>query len=305
MARYRKIDPRIHNDSKFCSLSLEGRYLFMFVLTHPNMTSLGAFRTTKESLISELKGLGEGFAKGFMKGFDELCEKGLLKYDEKGCMLFATHFIKYNPPENPNVVKGWLGALDLLPECPLLVEVLKNASDVANSLFSNGKKAFENPLESIIQTLSKEFREPFAKGLAKSMPIQEQEQEQEYISSTVVNTPVEDSTPWAKKPSAGVKAQTFKLDVEELPDEWRQYCNAARPDLNPDKVFVNFKAYWTIGKGKGKLRSEKGWTQSWMTWCTKESERPTTSNMNLFASKGPKEPEQDFSLVDYGAAGAF
>ena len=133
---------------------------------------------------------------------------------------------------------------------------------------------------------------------------QEQEQEQD-ISTTVVNTPVEDSTPRAKKPSGGVKAQTFKLDVEELPDEWRQYCNAARPDLNPDKVFVNFKAYWTIGKGKGKLRSEKGWTQSWMTWCTKESERPTTSNMNLFASKGPKEPEQDFSLVDYGAAGAF
>ena len=132
-----------------------------------------------------------------------------------------------------------------------------------------------------------------------------QETNNQDISTSGTNVPSVDSTPRAKKPSAGVKAQTFKLDVEELPDEWRQYCNAARPDLNPDKVFVNFKAYWTIGKGKGKLRSEKGWTQSWMTWCTKESERPTTSNMNLFASKGPKEPEQDFSLVDYGAAGAF
>lgn len=305
MARYRKIDPRIHNDSKFCSLSLEGRYLFMFVLTHPNMTSLGAFRTTKESLISELKGLGEGFTEGFMKGFDEVCEKGLLKYDEKACLLFATNFIKYNQPENPNVVKGWLVALDFLPECALLVDVLKTASSVADALFSKGNKPFNNPLESVIETLSKEFCEPFEKGLAKSLA--KQEQEQEYISTSFTNVQEVDSAPRAKKHSVGGRALTTKFAYEALPDDWRDYCLEIRPDLNPDQVFVAFKGYWTMGKGKGTIRSEKGWTQSWMTWVRKEDEPKAHigNSMQFRPARGPKEPEQDFSSLDYGQAGAF
>ena len=176
MARYRKVDPRIHNDRKFCSLSLEARYLFLFVLTHPQMTALGAFRTTKESLVSELKGLGEGFD----EGFEEVLQKGLLKYDGESCLLYAKNFVKYNPPENPNVVKGWLSALDLLPECPLLIEVLVNASSVAHALFDGSKKGTINPLESVIETLSKEFGQPLPKSLANQEQEQKQEQEQEY-----------------------------------------------------------------------------------------------------------------------------
>lgn len=301
MARYRKIDPRIHNDSKFCSLSLEGRYLFMFVLTHPNMTSLGAFRTTKESLLSELKGLGEGFTEGFAKGFGELCEKGLLKYDEKGCLLFATNFIKYNQPENPNVVKGWLVALDFLPECALLLDVLKTASSVANALFSKGNKPFNNPLESVIETLSKEFGEPFGKGLAKGMPKQEQEQEQEYIPSV---TNVTSGSSQGKAPIEKARIGTHKFDLESLPTEWRQYCEELRPDLNPETVFVEFKAYWTIGRGAGKLRSDKGWNQSWFTWCRQQ--REGNQQQALFKPvSGPKEPAKSFSEMDYGESGAF
>lgn len=184
MARYRKVDPRIHNDRKFCSLSLEARYLFLFVLTHPQMTALGAFRTTKESLVSELKGLGEGFD----EGFDEVLQKGLLKYDGESCLLYAKNFVKYNPPENPNVVKGWLSALDLLPECPLLIEVLVNASSVAHGLFDGNKKNVVNPLESVIETLSKEFGEPFPKSLPNQEQEQKQEQEQEYTHNKEGNT---------------------------------------------------------------------------------------------------------------------
>lgn len=172
MARYRKIDPRIWNDEKFASLSHEGQRAFLFILTHPSMTSLGAFRATKEGIEAEL-GID---AKGFAKPFQELLSKGLIKYDESCFLVFAPNFLKYNQPENPNVVKGWAGCLDLLPECPLLAEVLQRAKSCA-SANSKTFKAFSEALGRVTETLS----ERYAKQLSKGLAIQEQEQEQEYI----------------------------------------------------------------------------------------------------------------------------
>lgn len=172
MARYRKIDPRIWNDEKFASLSHEGQRAFLFILTHPSMTSLGAFRATKEGIEAEL-GIDP---KGFAKPFQELLSKGLIKYDESCFLVFAPNFLKYNQPENPNVVKGWAGCLDLLPECPLLAEVLQRAKSCA-SANSKTFKAFSEALGRVTETLS----ERYAKQLSKGLAIQEQEQEQEYI----------------------------------------------------------------------------------------------------------------------------
>ena len=171
MARYRKIDPRIWNDEKFASLSHEGQRAFLFILTHPSMTSLGAFRATKEGIEAEL-GID---TKGLSKPFQELLSKGLIKYDESCFLVFAPNFLKYNQPENPNVVKGWAGCLDLLPECPLLAEVLQRAKSCA-SANSKTSKAFSEALGRVTETLS----ERYAKQLSKGLAIQEQEQEQEY-----------------------------------------------------------------------------------------------------------------------------
>lgn len=130
---------------------------------------------------------------------------------------------------------------------------------------------------------------------------------QEYISTSFTNVQEVDSAPRAKKHSVGGRALTTKFAYEALPDDWRDYCLEIRPDLNPDQVFVAFKGYWTMGKGKGTIRSEKGWTQSWMTWVRKEDEPKAHigNSMQFRPARGPKEPEQDFSSLDYGQAGAF
>lgn len=175
MARYRKIDPRIWNDAKFASLSHESQRLFLYILTHPSMTSLGAFRATRSGILEEL-GLDP---KEFAEVFDEPFRKGLFEYDEKHSIIYAQNFLKYNPPENPNVVTGWAKSLDLIPECPLKLQVLLKAKECANSQKEGVQKAFAKAFTSVIETLSKEFCQPFA----KSLPIQEREQE--YISTNV------------------------------------------------------------------------------------------------------------------------
>ncbi len=54
MSRYRKIDPRIHNDAKFKALSERGKLFFFTILTHPHMTALGAMRATEAGLCEEM-----------------------------------------------------------------------------------------------------------------------------------------------------------------------------------------------------------------------------------------------------------
>ena len=184
MARYRKIDPRVWNDSKFASLSHEGQRLFLYILTHPSMTSLGAFRSSRLGILEELGLDPEEFA----EAFDEPLRKGLFKYDPKASLIFAPNFLKYNPPENPNVVTGWAGALDLIPECPLKLEVLLKAEECVKAGKDGVQKAFAKSFLSVLKTLREEFGKPFG----KSSPIQEQEQkqEQEYINHNKQTTEI-------------------------------------------------------------------------------------------------------------------
>lgn len=156
MSRYRKVDPRIWNDEKFRGMSNNGKLVFFMLLTHPHMTAIGAMRATVPGLAAEM-----GWAeKAFREAFGEALSKGMAKHDEGACFLALPRFLKYNPPESPNVVKAWASALDLLPECQLKIKVIQDA------------KAFA-------EAFGKAFGEALPEAFAKAMPYQEQEQEQE------------------------------------------------------------------------------------------------------------------------------
>lgn len=75
-----------------------------------------------------------------------------------------------------------------------------------------------------------------------------------------------------KKP-AKRKAITHLFELEAIPDEWRELCEQIRPDLDPQRVFVEFRFYWTQGKGQGTRRSDKGWTSTWMNWIKRQKEQ--------------------------------
>ena len=232
------------------------------------MTSLGAFRISAAGMAQEL-GLTE---KGFQEPFHELLSKGIVMYDEKSFLVFAPNFLKYNPPENPNVIKGWAVALDYLPECGLKHEVLLKAKQCASNT-DKGLKAFVDAFGDICHIAPKGFQEPFPKG----MPIQEQEQEQEIkvggaFSEKVADAPEPSFPDFPEEVSSGddrlldglepislpspetkpaKKAKRgTRLDVQTLPDEWGAFVKERAPDLDPDLVFEEFKNYWVSQPGQ-------------------------------------------------------
>jgi len=145
--KYRKIDPRIWNDAKFRALSDKGKLVFLFLLTHPHLTSLGAMRGTLAGLSEELGWPEKAFREAFMEAF----RKGLIKADFEASFIAFPNFLKYNKPENPNVVKHYINALDVLPECDELSQLIQCVKVFVEGL----GKAFS-------EALPKPFRAPLA-----------------------------------------------------------------------------------------------------------------------------------------------
>ena len=54
-----------------------------------------------------------------------------------------------------------------------------------------------------------------------------------------------------------------------LPRDWIAFCQQERQDLNPHKVFAEFKDYWTaLPSGKG---TKADWTATWRNWVRRQS----------------------------------
>lgn len=90
------------------------------------------------------------------------------------------------------------------------------------------------------------------------------------------------------------KAITHLFELEAIPDDWRELCEQIRPDLDPQRVFVEFRFYWTQGKGQGTRRSSKGWTSTWMNWVKRQKEQRVAQSYTK-----PAFTQTPFDEIDY------
>lgn len=179
MARYRKISPCIWNDAKVRGLSDKGKLALFLLLTHPNMTSLGALRANLPGLACELGWKTSVFARAFR----ELLDCGMARQDADAQLIWFPKFLRHNAPESPNVVRGWAAAFEELPECPLKLDVLAGAWATLAAFGEGFRDAFREVFGEILpkpcEKPSASLPESLSEGFRKPCPNQEQEQEQE------------------------------------------------------------------------------------------------------------------------------
>ena len=146
MSRYRKVDTRIWNDEKFGALSDSGKLAFFYVLTHPNLTAIGAMRATLDGLAAEL-----GWSpKRFRAALAPALKGGsMIEVNERASYIGLPHFLRYNEPEAPNSVKAWRSAFDLIPECA-------------------EKRALVRRCRAYLDTKSPAFRDAMPDGIAEA-----------------------------------------------------------------------------------------------------------------------------------------
>jgi hypothetical protein len=106
MARFSKIDRRIWADAKFRNLTALqpcGQALFVYLLTNPFVGVVPGLYSAGEAMLAEALGWS---VEEFRESFLELQREGLVEADFEARLIWIPKDIRYNQPENPNIVKG-------------------------------------------------------------------------------------------------------------------------------------------------------------------------------------------------------
>lgn len=94
----------------------------------------------------------------------------------------------------------------------------------------------------------------------------------------------------AKEKTASKKGSRFNL--ETLPDEWAQAAKAIRHDVDPAKVFDEFRDYWVARPGAGGCKLD--WLCVWRNWL-RRMRRDEVERMSAGASSDAQKAQPYFS----------
>lgn len=164
---YRKIDPRIWNDRKVASLDDTAKLVFLFLLTHQNVTCLGAMRANSAGLSREI-GMDP---RRFRRALEHLSALSMLEMNQKLSFIAFPNWLKYNGPEGPNsVIKGWITALNLLPDCPEKDRLISRSASFLCRCSEAFRRIAITPEIVAAFALSPEVASPMPSPMASDMP---------------------------------------------------------------------------------------------------------------------------------------
>jgi uncharacterized protein YdaU (DUF1376 family) len=79
-----------------------------------------------------------------------------------------------------------------------------------------------------------------------------------------------------------------------LTEEWKDFCQQDRPDLNPSKVFETFKDYWVAKAGQQGVKLD--WFATWRNWVRSQNQAPLNKADQVFTTV-PSRFERDPALI--------
>lgn len=140
---YRKVKITMWNDPKFCELSAlppSGQSLFVYLLTSPFTGIIpGLFKAGRAAMAEELGWEMEDFD----LALGEALSLGMVKADLKARVFWLPNAARHNPPASGNVVKSWVRAFELLPECDLKWEARESLKAACYGVSETMGKAFD------------------------------------------------------------------------------------------------------------------------------------------------------------------
>ena len=137
--RFRKVHTAMWNEPLFSSLSNEAKLAFFYIITHQNMTAIGAMRGTVSGIASELKVK--------VKSVNELVDCHFIYADEDHATIYVRGFIKWQEPQSVNCVKAWADSRKWIPEGPLKRHALDDAEAYIDTRTEPFKRAFYDAMK--------------------------------------------------------------------------------------------------------------------------------------------------------------
>ncbi len=206
MRRYTKVSPKFWTSPTVRSLSEDGRWLFLYLLTCPHNNLLGLFvaplgyltadlRWSEERVRAALKELAQVPKAGSpaAEGGESSREVGVISWDPEAELILIHDQLRHEGLANQNVVKAALRLLGSLPYSEkLFARLLRTVEELGRECAAPLVEAIQNrlpdrQLNGYPKGLPNPYPNPYPKGYPNGYPkgypkglgIQEQEQEQE------------------------------------------------------------------------------------------------------------------------------
>ena len=173
--------------------------LMIYLLCGPHTSVLPGLFVSGQAALAEAL---EWPVAEFRRCFAELADAGIAKADWSARVVWLPKAARHNPPDNPNVVKSWQKALDIIPECEL-------------------KREAACALEAFLQP----FGKPFAKQEQYQYQYQGQDQQQESHNAS----------PLSRRESRSLCGEGFEAFWEAYPNKKaKREAEKAWMNLKPD-----------------------------------------------------------------------
>lgn len=243
MRDYGKVYATFWSSQTTHSLSDDGKLLALYLMTCSHSTIAGVFRLP-DGYVAEDIGWDQSRVQ---KGFAELFAKGFANRCETTKWVWVVKHLEWNKPENPNQRKSAAKIAQSVPaECGWKQDFMR----VCGESLGLETPSAPNPSATLPQPLLN----------------QEQEQEQEK------------KAPSAKSPRGCALREDWTL-----PDDWKAWAQAERPDVDVLTVAESFRDYWVAKPGKDGRKAD--WLATWRNWVRNQRtapHKPQRSSVGVF-----------------------
>ena len=89
------------------------------------------------------------------------------------------------------------------------------------------------------------------------------------------------------------RPRSTRFDLNDVPDDWIDFCNQERPDLDPRKTFDSFRDYWNAQPGSKGVKAD--WTATWRNWIrntrVSPNSQPAKQDRKMDLLLGRRQPD--------------
>jgi len=206
---WRRVSVKIWRDNAFRALSEQGKLIYLFVITHPNMTNIGAMSATIEGLAAELR---MDFSR-CEPAFFEAVESGMLDWDSEEFVIAIPNHFKHDPPENPNVVTSMIRTANHLPDSEIIDAQMIRLLDFMEAHSADFGGNFTKPFHTHSSLLSDPILDRL--GMPKKKPnVARKSNPNERVSGTLSQTLTDTVPKGYRKPFANTGAGAGAGDLK-------------------------------------------------------------------------------------------
>ena len=164
--------------------------------------------------------------------------------------VWVRKFLEWNAPENPNQRKAAAKMAQSVPaDCGWKPEFMRVCGPTLGLELPADPPPQVNP----------------SATLPQGLPNQKQKQKQEQK---------EEASPPGAAPPPDPRGSRLPADWT-LPEDWREWAEGERPDLDAARVAESFRDFW-VGKA-GKDGRKADWFATWRNWVRSTKAQPATA----------------------------